>query len=205
MFSVNRSLQALFAAGTVVLLYGCGGTQWHDHYLKAQSALKSKAPDRLTVAESELKTTIELAFKERVPEKEFAHVYAELGDVLLEQHKYDDAQMYLLRTVQFGNALNTSVDENILQLHKLVTAYERTRDYEQAVQTQTVLVKLIELEKSPKAPEYAVEAAKNTQLKYRLATFNRPLGNIKLSQQPSTPPPTTAELKQTESMLTGWH
>jgi hypothetical protein len=181
---------------------GMGKSKWHDYELQADNTLKTE-PQHLQKAEDQLMLAIETAFKDHVPEKELVPVYEKMGDLMMAEGKYEDSQKYFLRTIQFNNALHVEADENISQLRKLETAYEKSRDYDNAEQTQAVLVKLIELEKSPSDPAYAPEKAKYAQLKVKLVQFNSPEGipAPKLAEHIATP----AEQKQQETLLTGWH
>jgi hypothetical protein len=97
-------------------------------------------------------------------------------------------------------------------LRKLITAYEKTRDYEQASQTQDVLVHLIEFEKSPLDPAYKAEVAKSQALKAKVAQFTAPL--VKPSpEQISAADTNEVEKKAKEveqskaaaNILQGWH
>lgn len=185
-------------------LSGCGllNSKWNDHYQAAQKALKTGTPAGLAEAEKELKEAIDIAWKDRVNEKEFVHVYTQLGDVLMEEKKYDEASLYLVRTLQFGNARRTNVDQNVTELRKLIHCYELAGDWEQAAQTEHVLVRLIEFEKSPQAPEYAVELARQKEFKTKLAHYTAKKPQVAEAVEHEMTP---AEQKANENMLTGWH
>jgi tetratricopeptide (TPR) repeat protein len=202
-----------FTAGVILLAVACTGSivwsttsymrsNWRVYEQKSDATLSAQ-PQNLQKAEDELMKAIEVAFKDKVPEKEIVHVYEKMGDLMMREGKYEDAQKYFLRTVQFNNALHVETDQNIAQLKKLETAYEKARDYDNASQTQTVLVTLLEIEKSPSDPTYAAEKQKRDELKLRLARFENPEGipKVKVADHVTTP----QEQKQQESMLTGWH
>jgi len=204
MRTLNQTLVILLSTATVLSLTGCGFSQWHAHYEIAEKALQGQAPDRLTVAENELKTAIEMAWKDRVPEKEFVYVYAKLGDVLIAEKKYAEAPLYLIRTLQFNNEFHADEDTNIAQLRKLVGAYERSRDYEQAAQTQQILVKFIEFQRSPRDPDFKVESDKYEELKHKLAHFMTPV----VKEAMSTAAPASEKKKDEpirQELLQGWH
>lgn len=200
-----NKMNAFATAAAVVLLTGCGNSQWKTHYENGEKALAGNAPNRLAVAENELMTAVEIAWKAKVPEKEFVHVYTKLGEVMLEEKKYAESQKYFLRTLQYANARKMGVDENIALLRKLVTAYEKTRDYDQASQTQDVLVHLIEFEKSPLAPEYKGEVHKNNALKIKLAQFNQPVATPQQISENPKPDTSAIESNKQAQLLQGWH
>ncbi len=203
---LQHTFVTLLTSATLLSLTGCGFSQWHTHSDNADKALQGQAPDRLAVAEKELKIAVEMAWKDRVPEKEIVGVYAKLGDIMMEQKKYADAPLYLIRTLQFNNEMKTDPDTNIAQLRKLVTAYEKSRDYEQAAQTQHILVKFIEFERSPRDPDYQIELAKNEELKRKLAHFMTPITKEAMSTPAAADP---SEKKKDEpirqELLQGWH
>lgn len=196
------TIAVIAVAGIAFSASGIGKSKWRQYEVQSDNTLKTE-PQNLQKAEDQLMKAIEVAFKDRVPEKEIVPVYEKMGDLMMREGKYEESQKYFLRTVQFNNALNVGVNRNIEQLRKLEQAYEKSRDYEQAEQTQSVLVTLIEVEKSPMDPAYPVEKAKHQELKSRLAKFNAPAGvpKVKVAEQAVTP----AEQKQQENLLTGWH
>lgn len=189
------------SAAVAALLSACGlvNSKWHNHYDSAQKALQANS---LGTAEKELKEAIDVAWKDRVNEKEFVHVYKELADVLMNEKKYDEASLYLVRILQFGNALHTNVDQNIADLRTLIHCYELGGDWEQAAQTENVLVHLIEFEKSPRAPEYAVELARQKEFDTKLAHYVSKKPQLAEAAEHELTP---AEQKASENLLTGWH
>jgi hypothetical protein len=205
---MNKAVSiSLTVVAVVGVAFGCARlllppSNWHQYELQSDNTLKTE-PQHLQKAEDQLMMAIETAFKDRVPEKEIVHVYEKMGDLMMAEGKYEDSQKYFLRTIQFNNALHIEADQNISQLGKLEAAYEKSRDYENAEQTQGVLVKFIEMEKSPSDPAYEPAKAKHAELKVKLAQFNSPedLPKVKVAEHVTTP----AEQKQQETLLTGWH
>lgn len=196
------TIAAIAIVGIAFGATGLGKSKWRDWEKLSDNTLQTE-PENLQKAEDQLMKAIEVAFKDRVPEKELVPVYEKMGDLMMREGKYEDSQKYFLRTVQFNNARHVDTDENIAQLRKLETAYEKSRDYDNALQTQSVLVTLIEIEKSPNAPEYATEKAKQDELKVRLAKFENATPKVKVAD--AEPVETPAQLKAQESLLTGWH
>lgn len=179
-------------------------SDWKKYEKQSDATLSaSSTPENMQKGEDELMKAIEVAFKDKVPEKEIVPVYEKMGDLMMREGKFEDAQKYFLRTVQFNNALHVETDRNIAQLKKLEAAYEKSRDYDNAAQTQGVLVKLIEIEKSPSDPAYQNEKQKHAELKLRLARFESPEGipKVKVAGHVTSP----QEQKQQENLLTGWH
>jgi tetratricopeptide (TPR) repeat protein len=144
----------VFAACATLLLSSCGSTNaWMADFTAGKNAYAANPP-QLATAEKSFKAALARADKDHVPSTQTEPCVIALGNVLLDQGKFAEAQEYLLRSVSLATATRMPVDAYIKQLQLLENAYERTRTYDQALQTAKVLVNYVNTEKSPFCTEY---------------------------------------------------
>jgi hypothetical protein len=161
--SFNRAITfAVSAAIASSMLTGCGSSNWQAKY---QDAVSKAKHNQLKDAEVILKAAITDAFKSGVPEPQYAAAITALGEVLCKEGKFGEAQEYLLAANSLATATNMSVPENVRLLKLLEHAYEQTKNYEQAQQTEQALINYVSMELSPLSPEYKDAAAKQKELK----------------------------------------
>lgn len=167
---VVRSLQSgvvLLLAS--VLLNACGTADWQPH---AANAEKIKPTD-LAKAEAEYRQAIKVAEKGHVPETAYLSAIQGLGEVLLDEKKYGAAVPYLVKACQLATATHMSDEANIALLQKVVVAYENSGEPKEAVDTQSVLMTFLSVEKSPADPIFIKEKANQGRLEDQLASYNK--------------------------------
>lgn len=152
----------------------CGSSKWQSHFEDGQIALKG-GDGQLKSAENAFRLAVADAEKNGVPAPRYEPALAALGRTLMREGKYVDAQEYLIRAVGLASGTRMNVTENASLLRELSSAYEKAGNYHQALQTHTVLLTLLEMEKSPFDPDYKKAKAEKQVLSQKMAALHLPL------------------------------
>ncbi|HEY9789579.1 MAG TPA: hypothetical protein V6D22_04210 [Candidatus Obscuribacterales bacterium] len=167
--SFNKAITFGVAAAIAgSMLTACGSSNWRAKY-EAAAAKASHNPPQLHEAELGIKEAMTDAYKAGTPEPKYADTIAMLGEVLSKEGKFEEAQQYLLAACSLATATKMSAGENVRVLKLLETAYEQTKNYEQASQTEDALVNYVATELSPLSPEYKQAIGKQKDLKALVA------------------------------------
>ena len=135
------------------LLSGCGSSQWLSKYEDGKRALATN-PKNLVAAQAAFQAAIADAEKNHLPEPTYAPAVIAMGETLMEQRRFAEAQDYLLHAVSLATATDMTVAENVRLLKLLELAYEQARNYQQAAQTADVLVNFTYMQLSPLSTDY---------------------------------------------------